>query len=285
MKIARTINEIRLLVSTARQAKQTVGFVPTLGALHDGHMSLIKQARKETDFVVVSIFLNQTQFGPGEDLSKYPKQEQQDLALCRETAVDAVFLPSAEQMYPQGHRTVVRVEGLSEKLCGAHRPTHFGGVCTIVAKLFNIVGPDLAYFGQKDAQQTIVIRRMVQDLDMPIKIRVCPTVREQNGLALSSRNAYLSEEQRNQAVCLYQALVKGKDLICAGERDQQEVTRTMKEIIQQAGPSEIDYVVAVDPETLEPATQESHTWLLAVAVRIGQARLIDNILVDIRKAK
>ncbi|NIA07470.1 MAG: cytidylate kinase, partial [Actinobacteria bacterium] len=170
-------------------------------------------------------------------------------------------------------------------LCGAHRPGFFAGVCTVVAKLFNIVGPDLAYFGQKDAQQALIIRRMVQDLDMPIKIRMCPTVREQNGLAMSSRNSYLGEQQRNQAACLYQALLKGKDLISAGERNPREVTKAIKKVINQAGPSEIDYVVAVDPETLEPATQESPAWLLAVAVRIGQARLIDNILVDIPKAK
>ena len=280
MEIARTIIDIRRLVSAAREAKQTVGFVPALGALHDGHLSLIEQARRETDFVVVSIFLNPTQFGPGEDLNKYPRKEQQDLALCEKAQVDAVFLPGVEQMYPQGNRTVVRVEGLSEKLCGAHRPGFFAGVCTVVAKLFNIVEPDLAYFGQKDAQQALIIRRMVQDLDMPVQIRTCPTVRERDGLAMSSRNAYLTDQQRSQAVCLYQGLLKGKELIEAGEREPRAVTEQMKETISQAGPSQIDYAVAVNPQTLEPATQESHTWLLAVAVRIGQARLIDNILVD-----
>jgi pantoate--beta-alanine ligase len=285
MEIARTINDICQLVSAAKEAKQTVGFVPTLGALHDGHLSLIKQAREETDFVVVSIFLNPTQFGPGEDLNKYPRKEKQDLALCEKAQVDAVFLPGVEQIYPQGNRTVVRVEGLSEKLCGAHRPGFFAGVCTVVAKLFNIVEPDLAYFGQKDAQQALIIRRMVQDLDMPVQIRTCPTVRERDGLAMSSRNAYLSDQQRRQAVCLYQGLLKGKELIAAGEREPRAVTEQMKEIISQAGPSEIDYVVAVDPETLELVTQDSPAWLLAVAVRIGQARLIDNILVDIPKAK
>ena len=285
MEVARTIADIRRLVGTARKAGQTVGFVPTLGALHDGHLSLIKQSRQESDFVVVSIFLNPTQFGSGEDLSKYPKQEAQDLELCRSEAVDAVFLPSVEQMYPQGHCTLVKVEGLSDKLCGAHRPRHFAGVCTIVAKLFNIVGPDFAYFGQKDAQQTLIIRRMVQDLDMPIEIRTCPTVREQNGLAMSSRNTYLSEQQRNQAGSLYQALLKGKELICAGQRNPQEVIEAMREVITKAGPSEIDYLAAVDPQSLESATQQSSAWLLAVAVRIGQARLIDNILVDIPKAK
>ena len=281
MEISRTINEIRRLLGTARQAKQTIGLVPTLGALHDGHMSLIEQARKETEYVVVSIFLNPTQFGPGEDLNKYPKQDQRDLDLCQNAEVDAVFMPGTEQMYPEGYCTIVKVKGLSEKLCGASRPGHFDGVCTIVAKLFNIIGPDVAYFGQKDAQQALIIQRMVQDLDMPIEIRVRPTVREPNGLAMSSRNAYLSESQRNRAGCLYQGLLKGKQLIRSGERNPEHVIKALKEVINGAGPSEIDYVAVVDPQTLEPATQASRTWLLAVAVRIGPARLIDNILVDI----
>ena len=285
MEISRTKNDIGRLVSKARKAEQTVGLVPTLGALHDGHLSLVKQARQESGFLVVSIFLNPTQFGPGEDLNKYPKQEQQDLGLCRKAGVDAAFLPSTEQMYPEGYCTVVKVEGLSEKLCGVNRPGHFDGVCTVVAKLFNIVQPDWAYFGQKDAQQALIIRHMVQDLDMPIQIRVCPTVREQNGLAMSSRNAYLTEQERNQAACLYQALLEGQRLISAGERDPGKVTEAMSRVISQAGPSEIDYVAAVDPQSFEPATQESSAWLLAVAVRIGGARLIDNILVDIPKAK
>ena len=281
MEISRTINEIRRLLGTARQAKQTIGLVPTLGALHDGHMSLIEQARKETDYVVVSIFLNPTQFGAGEDLNKYPKRQRQDLDLCQNAEVDAVFMPGTEQMYPEGYCTTVTVKGLSEKLCGASRPGHFDGVCTIVAKLFNIIGPDVAYFGQKDAQQAQIIRRMVQDLDMPIEIRVCPTVRQPNGLAMSSRNAYLSEQQRNQAGCLYQGLLKGKQLIRSGERNPEHVIKALKEVVNGAGPSEIDYVAVVDPQTLEPATQASRTWLLAVAVRIGPSRLIDNILVDI----
>jgi len=281
MEISRTINEIRRLLGTARQAKQTVGLVPTLGALHDGHMSLIEQARKETDYVVVSIFLNPTQFGAGEDLNKYPKRQRQDLDLCQNAEVDAVFMPGTEQMYPEGYCTTVTVKGLSEKLCGASRPGHFDGVCTIVAKLFNIIGPDVAYFGQKDAQQALIIQRMVQDLDMPIEIRVCPTVREPNGLAMSSRNAYLSESQRNRAGCLYQGLLKGKQLIRSGERNPEHVIKALKEVVNGAGPSEIDYVAVVDPQTLEPATQASRTWLLAVAVRIGPSRLIDNILVDI----
>lgn len=258
-----------------------MGFVPTLGALHEGHLSLVRQARKENDFLVVSIFLNPTQFVAGEDLSEYPHHDKQDLELCEKAEVDVVFLPSVEQMYPVGYRTAVNVEGLSAKLCGINRPGHFAGVCTVVAKLFNIVQPDLAYFGQKDAQQALIIRRMVQDLDMPIQIRLCPTVRERNGLALSSRNAYLTEKQRGQAACLYRALQKGKDLIESGQRDPQVVTEQMARVIVEARLSQIDYVAAVDPEDLEPVTKDSPSWLLAVAVRIGPARLIDNMLVEI----
>ena len=281
MQVAKTIPDIRRLVAQAKKAGHTVGFVPTLGTLHEGHLSLVRQARQETDYLVVSIFLNPTQFGPGEDLDKYPAQKQRDLQLCEEAGVDAVFLPTVSQMYPQGYCTVVSIKGLSEKLCGVQRPTHFAGVCTVVAKLFNIVTPDLAYFGQKDAQQSLIITRMVRDLDMPVQIRICPTVRESDGLAMSSRNAYLTRQQRTQAACLYRALLHGKELIDAGQRDPQLLTKAMETIITQAGPCQIDYLAAVDPHTLEPANEANPSWLLAVAVRIGQARLIDNILVDI----
>ena len=285
MDIARTIAEIRRLVGLAKEAGQTLGFVPTLGALHGGHMSLIERSRKETDFVVVSIFLNPTQFGPDEDLDKYPRQEEKDLVLCEKAGVDAVFVPSVEQMYPSGHCTVVKVEGLSEKLCGAHRPGFFAGVSTVVAKLFNIVGPDVAYFGQKDAQQGLIIKRMVEELDMPIEIRMCPTVREEDGLAMSSRNAYLDAKQRKQANCLYRALQEGKKLIEGGQVDRDKVRTAMERIITQAGPCSIDYVAVVDANTLEQATKQSPNWLLGVAVRIGRSRLIDNIVVEIPGCK
>ena len=281
MEVARTIADIRRLVGLAKKAGQAVGFVPTLGALHTGHMSLIERAREETDFVVVSIFLNPTQFGPEEDLAEYPRQEKEDLALCEKAGTDAVFVPSVQQMYPSGHCTVVKVEGLSEKLCGAHRPGFFAGVTTVVAKLFNIVGPDVAYFGQKDAQQGLIVKRMVDELDLPLEIRMCPTVREQDGLAISSRNVYLDPKQRKQANCLYRALQEGKKLIESGQVDRDKLTAAMERIITQAGPCSIDYVAAVDSQSLEPATPENRSWLLALAVRIGPARLIDNILVEI----
>lgn len=281
MEIVRTKTEIRRLLSRPRQARQIVGLVPTMGALHEGHVSLIQCGRAETDFLVVSIFVNPTQFGPSEDLDKYPRQEKQDLALCEKAGVDVVFLPSVRQMYPPNHRTVVKVEGLSEKLCGINRPTHFAGVTTVVSKLFNIVQPDVAYFGQKDAQQGLIIRRMVEDLDMPVDVRICPTVREEDGLAASSRNSFLGPRQRRQAACLYKALLKGQDLLEAGQRDNAAVTGAMEQIIRQAGPCSIDYIQAVDPETLEPADKSNSVWLLVLAVRIGPTRLIDNMLVEI----
>ena len=281
MEIARTIAEIRRLVGLAKRSGKTVGFVPTLGALHGGHMSLIERGRKETGFMVVSIFLNPTQFGPNEDLDKYPRREKQDMEMCEKAGVDAVFVPSVEQMYPCGQCTVVKVEGLGEKLCGAHRPGSFTGVATVVAKLFNIVGPDIAYFGQKDAQQGLIIRRMVKELDMAVEIRMCPTMREEDGLAMSSRNAYLDQKQRKQAGCLYRALQEGKKLIEQGQVDRQKLTEAMARIIKDAGPCSIDYVAAVDEQSLEPATEQSPRWLLALAVRIGRARLIDNIVVEI----
>ena len=272
------------MVAQAKQAHRTVGFVPTMGALHAGHMSLIRCAREQTDFVVVSIFVNPTQFGPNEDLDKYPRAQEQDLTLCRRASVDAVFLPTAGQMYPQGHCTVVKVAGLSQKLCGITRPNLFAGVTTVVSKLFNIVQPDVAYFGQKDAQQGLIIQRMVEDLDMPVEIRICPTLREEDGLAMSSRNAYLNPQQRRQATCLHKALLKGRGLIQAGKTDRSAIIAAMEDVINQAGPCTIDYAEAVDSRTLEPAENTTAAWLLALAVKIGPARLIDNMLVEIPPA-
>lgn len=281
MQVLRTISELRRLVTQTKKAGCKVGFVPTMGALHAGHLSLIATARRETDFVLISIFVNPTQFGPNEDLGKYPRPETQDLELCEQAGVDAIFLPSVEEMYPPGHGTIVEVRGLSEKLCGAYRPGHFAGVATVVAKLFNIVGPNAAYFGQKDVQQGLIIRKMVADLDIPVRVLICPTVRETDGLAMSSRNIYLKGGHRQQATCLYRALQEAERMIRAGERNAQRVEAVMKEIIAAAGPCTIDYTAAVDEQTLEPAKPDSRIWLLAVAVRIGQTRLIDNIRVEL----
>ena len=280
MNVTGTIAEVREHVAAARARGRSVHLVPTMGALHGGHLSLVRAARGQDRFVVVSIFVNPTQFSPGEDFAKYPRPVEEDLAICRDSGVDLVFLPSVDEMYPPGSCTTVHVAGLTEPLCGAHRPGHFDGVTTVVAKLFNIVQPDAAYFGQKDAQQAIVIRRMVADLDIPVRIVVCPTVREPDGLAMSSRNAYLSPEERHQARCLHEALRLGESLIRRGERRSASVIAAMRKHVVAAGPCAIDYIEAVDPESLRPVAVIDRPVLLALAVRIGSTRLIDNVLVD-----
>lgn len=241
----------------------------------------MRAARGNGRLVVVSIFVNPTQFGPNEDFSRYPRPLEADLAACREEGVDAVFLPAVDDMYPPGSKTSVRVAGVTERLCGAHRPGHFDGVATVVAKLFNIVHPDAAYFGQKDGQQCVVIRRMAADLDMPVRIVICPTVREADGLALSSRNAYLVPQQRTQALCLSQALRLGESLVARGERQSAVIVERMRSHILAAGPCVIEYIEAVDADTLEPLEVMAGRCMLALAVRIGATRLIDNAIVDV----
>lgn len=251
-----------------------------MGALHEGHRSLMRAARAECDVVVASIFVNPIQFGPGEDFEKYPRPIEMDLAACREEGVDVVFVPRVDEIFPGGSVTKVTVARLTEGLCGRHRPEHFDGVTTVVAKLFNIVQPDRAYFGQKDAQQAAVIRRMVRDLNWSIEIVVCPTVREANGLAMSSRNAYLSPEERKQALCLGAALTWAKERIESGERDVAGIVAGMRERIESAGECQVDYIEVVDADTLEPRRTVEGRCLLALAVQIGPARLIDNVIVD-----
>ncbi|MFO0838637.1 MAG: pantoate--beta-alanine ligase [Phycisphaerae bacterium] len=279
MQIAKSIADARASVDAARRAGQAIRFVPTMGALHAGHRSLIDAARRGGGFVVVSIFVNPLQFGPNEDFAKYPRREDEDLRSCESAGVDLLFLPTRDELYPDGAVTRVRVNGLSEHLCGAFRPGHFEGVATIVSKLFNIVRPDAAYFGQKDAQQLAVIRRLVADLDFPIEVVGCPTVREPDGLALSSRNAYLTSEQRAQATCLNAALRHAEKAIQGGVRDASPVIDGMLKIIESAAPTRIDYVSVVNPRTLTPVRRIDGTVLIALAVRIGGTRLIDNLLV------
>ena len=250
-----------------------------MGALHAGHGSLIEAAADETDFVVVSIFVNPTQFGPGEDLDTYPRTFEVDAAFCEKLGADLVFAPSADEMYPDEQITWVEVEKLTDSLCGANRPGHFKGVTTVCAKLFNIVQPDIAYFGQKDAQQALVIQRMVGDLNMPMKIRICPIIRESDGLAMSSRNQYLSPEERKRALCLHQALTACKEKINAGQRNAIELIAEMEQIIKESN-GEIDYITITDPQTLKPIETIEHKALIALAVKIGQTRLIDNILIN-----
>jgi pantoate--beta-alanine ligase len=274
-----TIQAIREHVRAARQAGHRVGFVPTMGALHEGHRSLIRAARAICQDVVVSVFVNPTQFGPGEDFDRYPRPLEADLAACREEGVDAVFCPSVEEMYPRGSTTTVTVCRLTEGLCGAHRSGHFDGVSTVVAKLFNIIQANVAFFGQKDAQQAAVIRRMVRDLCFPIEIVVCPTVREPDGLAMSSRNVYLSPAERVQARSLSAALRWAQERVAAGERNAMELVRGMRRQIEGAGPCSIDYIEIVDAEDLTPRAVVEGRCLAALAVRIGKTRLLDNMVV------
>lgn len=283
MEVVKSTESVRVLVKAARSEGKKVGFVPTMGALHVGHISLIEKAVKECDFVVVSIFVNPTQFGEGEDFEKYPRPLEADLDICRKGGVDVVFVPTPEQMYPTENITWVTVEQITETLCGQFRRGHFRGVATVCAKLFNIVGADVAFFGQKDAQQAVVIRRMVEDLKMPLKIVVCPTVREESGLAVSSRNKYLSEEQRKDATLIYKSLQKCREMIEAGTTDTGTITAEMRKILSQAPSIEIEYVSIVDAESLQELDKIAGEILAAVAVRIGPARLIDNIVVDIKQ--
>ena len=277
MIVARTIEQVRQAVRDAREAGRRIGFVPTMGALHDGHLSLVRKGHADGCWVVVSIFVNPTQFAPGEDYDQYPRDEAGDLALCEREGVACVFLPDVQTMYPPDACTTVHVAKLTETLCGPHRPGHFDGVATVVAKLLNIVQPDAAYFGRKDAQQLAVIRRMVRDLNMPVQIVGCETVREPDGLALSSRNRYLSVDERRRAVCLYQALCRARELIEAGERDPRRVVAEMRRIVDAAEPDGVDYIEIVDPEDCQPVERITQPVLVTLAVRFGSARLIDNM--------
>jgi pantoate--beta-alanine ligase len=283
MEVASKIEAVGELVKKARINGEKIGFVPTMGALHIGHISLIEAAKKDCDFVVVSIFVNPTQFGPGEDFEKYPRPEPVDLEICAEHGVDVVFLPEQKQMYPGQNLTWVNVEKLTEPLCGRFRPGHFRGVTTICTKLFNIVLPDVAFFGQKDAQQAIVLKRMIADLNMPLEIVLCPTIREPSGLAVSSRNDYLTVRQRNDAAVIYRSLQKCRQLIQSGVSDIKTITTEMEKILTQVPSVEIQYVSVLDAETLDAVEKVRGKVLAAIAVKIGTARLIDNIIVDAPK--
>jgi pantoate--beta-alanine ligase len=280
MKVAKTIKSVRALVKSARGDEKKIGFVPTMGALHAGHISLIKTAKQNCDFVVVSIFVNPAQFGPGEDFQNYPRPIEADLEICKAAGVDVVFAPQTCEIYPTQNITWVTVEKLTEPLCGQSRPGHFRGVTTVCAKLFNIVGSDVAYFGQKDAQQAIVIRQMAADLNMPLEIVICPTVRQSSGLAVSSRNKYLTTEQEKDAALIYKSLQKAREMIETGNTESEPVITEMRKIIGQAPSLKIEYINIVDSRSLEDLEHISGRILIAAAVRVGKARLIDNIIVD-----
>lgn len=281
MKVVRTVSRMRNLADRLRKAGKIIGFVPTMGALHEGHLSLIHAARKKSDIVVVSIFINPTQFGPTEDFHHYPRDPRGDRAKCRRAGVDFLFMPTTAEMYPQGHATYVSTERLTEVLCGPFRPGHFRGVTTVVTQLFNIVKPHIACFGQKDYQQSVVIRRMVKDLHLDVKVLVLPTVREPDGVAMSSRNAYLSSQERQAARILYQSLQAGREMILGGEKDPARIRSRLLAAIQKES-SRIDYVSICHPETLQEVEKIVGKVLIALAAWFGQTRLIDNILVHPR---
>ena len=279
--VSRSIAELRIAVKRARSAGASIGLVPTMGALHEGHLSLIRRARAETGFVVVSVFVNPIQFGPGDDLRQYPRPFEQDVRLCGDEGIDHLFAPPTELIYKEGCTTFVEVEGLSTRMEGQFRPGHFRAVSTVVLKLLNIVAPDIAYFGQKDAQQARIIRQMVRDLDVPVEIRVCPIVREPDGLAFSSRNRYLSPPERTSALALVRSLRLAQELIARGSRDPDLVRQKMHELLESAPGVVPDYADLVDPETFEPVQQISSGILAVVAAQVGSARLIDNLRIEV----
>jgi len=282
MQVVDSIDSLRAQLKSARAEGKTVGFVPTMGYLHEGHLSLVQNARQSNDVVVVSVFVNPTQFGPNEDLDAYPRDTERDLNLLRGAGTDLAFFPSAEALYPKGFTTYVSLEGpMTATLCGRSRPNHFRGVATIVSKLFNIVKPDRAYFGQKDAQQVAVIEQMTRDLDFDIEIVACPTVRESDGLAMSSRNTYLSEAERAQAPLISKALFGAGELIEKGERNSSVLLDYLQRSIQQIDGAVIDYVSIVDSRTLADLEVLREKVLIAVAVKVGRTRLIDNIRVTV----
>ncbi|QAV33421.1 pantothenate synthetase [Fervidobacterium changbaicum] len=280
MRLVHTIAEMKKIVNDILKSGKSIGFVPTMGYLHKGHLSLVEAARKENDVVVVSIFVNPTQFGPNEDYSRYPRDLERDLRLLEPIGVDYVFNPSVEEMYPAMYSTYVEEVELSKYLCGASRPGHFRGVCTVVTKLFNIVKPTKAYFGQKDAQQFRVLKRMVRDLNMDVEMIEMPIVREEDGLAMSSRNVYLNPEERKEATRLYKSLLKAKELIESGERDVQKIKSEMLKILDHPL-LKVDYVEVVDEETLRPVEKIERKVIVALAVFVGKARLIDNMIFEV----
>lgn len=279
--IAKTIEETRQAIAAPRAKELSIGLVPTMGALHAGHASLLKAARRETGFVIASIFVNPTQFSPNEDLSRYPRPFAKDVEVCAAEGVDLIFHPEPATLYPPGFRTFVEVHEFQNVLCGVTRPTHFRGVATVVLKLFNIVQPDIAYFGQKDAQQSRLLQQMVHDLDVPVTMKICPIVREPDGLAMSSRNHYLDAEQRRHATVLFRALEGIRQRIAAGERQAAPLIQSAKELIGATPGARLDYAEAVSWDTLQPMATLHGQVLIALAVFFGSTRLIDNLLITV----
>ena len=278
LQVITSIEDIKQRIKTFKENQLSIGFIPTMGALHEGHLSLVRQAKEENDKVVVSIFVNPLQFGINEDFTQYPRTFDNDCELLSKEDVDIVFNPKAPEMYPNGFCTSVIMEHLEDRLCGKSRPGHFRGVATIVLKLFNLINPDIAYFGQKDFQQTVVIKRVAADLNLDVNIKVLPTIRNKEGLALSSRNGYLSETEKKDAICLYKALIRAQTMANAGAKNAKEILGEMEKIINNCKSAKIDYISIVNPETLEAVPEVQHGDVAALAVRIGKTRLIDNII-------
>lgn len=279
MRIIKDPQEMRSFSQKTKTRHKTIGFVPTMGALHEGHLSLVSAAKEKSDVVVVSIFINPIQFGPSEDYANYPRDLKADMRLLKNFDVDVVFIPDASKMFPEGPKTFVEVEGLSKKMCGRTRPTHFRGVTTIVATLFNIVCPDFAFFGEKDFQQQVIIKRMVKGLNFPVKIHSLPTVREYDGLAMSSRNKYLTPGEHKSALIFYKVLTLAKEEIESGGKDLRKIIMRMRALIGSEPSVRLDYVILADPETLEEVKKIKGKVLIAVAAHLGKARLIDNMVV------
>ncbi|WP_434564593.1 pantoate--beta-alanine ligase [Thermoanaerobacterium thermosaccharolyticum] len=278
MIVVEKISDVREAIKAQKAQGKTIGLVPTMGYLHKGHLSLVKKARENSDFVCASVFVNPIQFGPNEDYNKYPRDIERDLKLLEENGCDLVFTPSVEEMYPNERLTTISVSKITNKLCGAYRPGHFDGVCTVVTKLFNIFTPDIAVFGQKDAQQVAVIKKMVEDLNIPVKIIASPIVRDKDGLALSSRNVYLNDDERHAALILNKSLKEAEKILKSGERNAENIISRVKNILESEPLCKIQYVSCVHPDTLEDLTAINDKALIAIACYIGNTRLIDNLL-------
>ncbi len=280
MEVITKINEMCARVRSIKERRESIGFVPTMGAIHDGHKSLIRTARSENAELVVSIFLNPTQFDNKDDLDKYPCQLDKDIEIIKKENADVIFAPCTEEMYPGGFCTNVKQNKLTDNLCGRFRPGHFKGVTTVITKLFNIIRPDRAYFGQKDYQQCIIIKRLAADLNMGIEIKVLPTVRDEDGLAVSSRNQRLNIEERQGALCLYSALLKARSMFASNTKDAKEIIEEMETIMKKSKHTKIDYVSIVDPDTLEDISLINREAVAVVAIWIGNTRLIDNVILE-----
>lgn len=283
MEVFSKIDDLRRKLKEEKRNGKSIGFVPTMGYLHEGHLSLVRQSIKENDLTVVSIFVNPIQFGPGEDFNRYPRDVERDKRLLEKEGVHYLFSPDEDEMYPAGFKTFVEVAEIGKKLCGKSRPGHFKGVSTVVLKLFNIVQPNRVYFGQKDAQQAIIIKKMSKDLNLSVDIVVMPIVREEDGLAMSSRNVYLNEEERKNATVLYKSLKEAEKMIKMGERDTEKVINRMREVIMSYPEALIDYIEIVDTEELNPVNPIKGKVLIALAAYIGKARLIDNMILEVEK--